>query len=319
MHPLDKILDVTVVPGYTKLGYGLRRRGWDDDALEPMDGRVALVTGASAGLGLAAATALAQLGAGVRMLARNAERADAARAEVIERTGNDDVGVVLCDLSRLADVRRCCAEFCASEPRLDVLVNNAGVLPAQRTTTPDGLELTFATNVAGPFLMTKLLHEMLRQSAPSRVINVTSGGLYTKRLRVDELQSERGEFDGAAAYARTKRAELVLTELWAARLEDTGVVVHAMHPGWADTPGIQASLPTFHRLTQPLLRTPEQGADTIAWLAAAAEPARSSGGFSHDRRRRPTHRVPWTRESAAEREALWKMCERLTSDNPGAA
>jgi len=88
-----------------------------------------------------------------------------------------------------------------------------------------------------------------------------------------------------------------------------------MHPGWADTPGVRTSLPTFHRVTRPLLRTPEQGADTIVWLAAAAEPARTTGGFWHDRRRRPTHRLPWTRESTAEREALWTACERLTSDH----
>jgi dehydrogenase/reductase SDR family member 12 len=139
--------------------------------------------------------------------------------------------------------------------------------------------------------------------------------MYTQRLHLDDLQMERGEFDGTVAYARTKRAEVVLTELWAQRLEGSGVVVHAMHPGWADTPGVRSSLPTFYKSTRPLLRTPEQGADTIVWLAAAAEPARSTGGFWHDRRRRPTHRLPWTRESVAEREALWAACERLTSDN----
>ena len=122
-------------------------------------------------------------------------------------------------------------------------------------------------------------------------------------------------------YARTKRAQVILTELWAKRLAGTGVVVHAMHPGWADTPGVASSLPRFHRLTGPLLRSPEQGADTIVWLGAAAEPGESSGGFWHDRRRRPTHRVPWTRETPEDRERLWRECERLTglarSPGPG--
>ena len=113
-------------------------------------------------------------------------------------------------------------------------------------------------------------------------------------------------------YARTKRAQVILTELWAKRLAGTGVVVHAMHPGWVDTPGVASSLPRFHRLTGPLLRSPEQGADTIVWLGAAAEPGESSGGFWHDRRRRPTHRVPWTRETPEDRERLWRECERLT-------
>ena len=114
-------------------------------------------------------------------------------------------------------------------------------------------------------------------------------------------------------YARTKRAQVILTELWAERLAGTGVVVHAMHPGWPDTPGVASSLPRFHRLTGPLLRSPEQGADTIVWLGAAVEPGGSSGGFWHDRRQRPTHRVPWTRETPEDRERLWHECERLTS------
>ncbi len=316
---LDRVLDAAVLPGYTNVGYRLRRHAWSDTELERMDGRVALVTGATSGLGLAAAAGLARLGASVRLLARNAARAEQARAELVERTASTDVEVVLCDLSDLRDIRRFAAEFLAREPRLDVLVNNAGVLPAQRTVTADGLELTFATNVAAPFLLTKLLLGRLRSSAPSRIVNVTSGGMYTQRLHLEDLQMERGKFDGTVAYARTKRAEMVLTQLWAQRLAGSGVVVHAMHPGWADTPGVRTSLPTFHRLTRPLLRTPEQGADTIVWLAAAAEPARSNGGLWHDRRRRPTHRVPWTRESADEREALWTACEQLTSDHAGTA
>jgi dehydrogenase/reductase SDR family protein 12 len=316
---LDRILDAAVLPGYTNVGYRLRRHAWSDAELERMDGRVVLVTGATSGLGLAAAAGLARLGASVRLLARNAARAEQARAELVEQTGNGDVEAVRCDLSDLGDIRRFAAEFLAREPRLDVLVNNAGVLPAHRAVTADGLELTFATNVVAPFLLTKLLLGLLRSSAPSRIVNVTSGGMYTQRLHVDDLQMERGKFDGTVAYARTKRAEMVLTQLWAQRLAGSGVVVHAMHPGWADTPGLRASLPTFHRLTRPLLRTPEQGADTIVWLAAAAEPARSTGGLWHDRRRRPTHRVPWTRASADEREALWTACEQLTSDHGGTA
>jgi NAD(P)-dependent dehydrogenase (short-subunit alcohol dehydrogenase family) len=200
----------------------------------------------------------------------------------------------------------------ADEPRLDVLVNNAGLLPSERTSSPDGIELTLATNVIGPFLLTSLLVTLLRASAPTRIVTVSSGGMYTQRIDVDDLQGASADFDGPAIYARTKRAQVILTELWARRLQATGVVAHAMHPGWVDTPGLRSSLPNFSRLTRPLLRTPEEGADTIVWLGAADLPGRSSGGFWHDRRQRPTHRVPWTKESAQDRERLWNACAGLS-------
>ena len=231
---------------------------------------------------------------------------------MVEATGNRDVRACLCDVSDLRDVRAFAARFIAEEPRLDVLVNNAGVLPAERALSADGNELALATNVLGPFLLTSLLIPLLTQSAPARVINVSSGGMYTQRLHVEDLQSTGEKFDGPTVYARTKRAQVILTELWAKRLAGTGVVVHAMHPGWVDTPGVVSSLPRFYRLTGPLLRSPEQGADTIVWLGAAVEPGESSGGFWHDRGRRPTHRVPWTRETPEDRQRLWRECERLT-------
>jgi NAD(P)-dependent dehydrogenase (short-subunit alcohol dehydrogenase family) len=309
---LDTLLDRTVLPGYTSIGYEVRRRLWEASDLPRMDGRTVLVTGASSGIGLATAEGFARLGAAVRLLVRSEERGEQARAAVVAATGNRDVRVCLCDLSDLESVRASAESFAAGEPRLDVLVNNAGVLPAERTLSADGNELTLATNVLGPFLLTNLLIPLLTASAPGRIVNVSSGGMYTQRLRVDDLQSERGTYDGPAVYARTKRAQVILTELWAQRLAGTGVVVHAMHPGWVDTPGVASSLPRFHRVTGPLLRSAEAGADTIVWLGAAAEPGLSSGGFWHDRRRRPTHRVPWTKETPEDRERLWRECERLT-------
>ncbi len=310
---IDTLLDRTVAPGYTRLGYAARRRGWDSRDLEvSMGGKTVLVTGATTGLGLAAAESYARLGASVRMLARNPERAERARAEVARRTGNDDVAVGLCDLSSLASVREFARDFSSRESHLSVLVNNAGVLLNERTKSVDGIEMTFATNVLGPFLLTNLLTPMLEASAPARIINVSSGGMYSQKIDVEDLESERIDYDGARVYARTKRAQVILTELWAQRLRGTGVVVHSMHPGWVDTPGVETSLPRFYRITKPVLRSPAEGADTIVWLGAAAQPGLSSGGFWHDRRRRPTHRVPWTKEGPRERALLWERCARLS-------
>ena len=309
---LDDVLDRTVVAGFTRVGYRIRSRGWAANELQRMQGKVVLVTGASSGLGLAAAEAFARLGASVWLVVRSAERGKRARARIIEQSGRGHVHVGLCDVSDLESVRQFAGRFRHQVSRLDVLVNNAGVMTEARELSADGIELTLATNVVGPFLLTNLLLPMLRESAPARIINVSSGGMYTQRLRVDDLQSERGDFDGPKVYARTKRAEVILTELWAEQLAGTGVVVHSMHPGWADTPGVRSSLPGFYRVTRPLLRTPAEGADTIVWLGAAAEPGRSSGRFWHDRRPRPTHRLRGTRETRQERERLLAECVRLS-------
>jgi dehydrogenase/reductase SDR family protein 12 len=309
---LDSVLDRTVIGGYTNVGYRIRSRGWSASELPSLHGRVVIVTGATTGLGLAAAEGFARLGATVWLVVRSDDRGQRARAVIAERSGNHDVHVGLCDLSDLQSVRQFAQRFVAQAEGLDVLINNAGVLPSTRALSPDGIELTFATNVLGPFLLTNLLLPLLERSAPARIVNVSSGGMYTQRIRVDDLQNERGEFDGATAYARTKRAQVILTEMSAQRLEGRGVVVHAMHPGWADTPGVETSLPGFYRLTRPLLRTPAEGADTIVWLGAAEEPGRSTGLFWHDRRPRPTHLLPCTRETQKEREQLWAQCVRLS-------
>jgi dehydrogenase/reductase SDR family protein 12 len=269
---LDTVLDRSIVGGYTSFGYRVRRHWWDDSELPSMTGKVVLVTGATSGLGTAAAAGFARLGATVHLLARDRSRGEDARAAVAEQA-EADIHLQLCDLSRLASVR----EF------------------AQR----------FATEVPGP----------LRHAAPSRIINVSSGGMYAQRLNADDLQSTR-DFSGTTAYARTKRAEIVLTEMWADRLDPDRIAVNAMHPGWADTPGVRSSLPRFYRLTRPLLRTPAEGADTIVWLGAAPAGAQASGGFWHDRVRRPVHLLPTTRESPADRRQLWSECERLSGTGP---
>ena len=311
---LDTVLDRSVLGGYTSVGYRVRRHGWAAGDLPRMDGKVVLITGASSGLGLAAAQAFVDLGAAIWLAVRNRSRGEDARARLLERSPDADVHVGVCDLSDLRSVRDFAHTFAADSPRPDVLVHNAGVLTQERELSADGIELTLATNVIGPFLLTSLLIPML-VSAPARIINVSSGGMYTQRIRIDDLQSQRGAFDGPRAYARSKRAEVILTELWARRLAGTGVVVHAMHPGWADTGGLRASLPRFYRFARPLLRTPAEGADPIVWLGASATAGASSGGFWHDRRRRPTHLVPGTRETEEERELLWAQCVALSGSS----
>jgi NAD(P)-dependent dehydrogenase (short-subunit alcohol dehydrogenase family) len=219
----------------------------------------------------------------------------------------------LCDLAEVDSVRAFATGFTARERELAVLVNNAGVLLDRRERTRGGVERTFATNVLGPFVLTELLLPLLRAGGSGRVVNVSSGGMYTARLDGHDLQLDRRRFDGPSFYAHTKRAEVVLTELWARRERQAAVAFASMHPGWVDTPGLQRSLPRFHRLTRPLLRDERQGADTIVWLATAPPAEVPSGLFWHDRRPRPVHRLPRTRESREDRELLWAGCSRLAS------
>ena len=311
---LDSLLDLSVAPGYTKVGYRLRGLSWSSATAGHLTEGAALVTGASSGLGEAACEGLARAGARVHMLVRDLERGGAARERIRSRFESDShLELHSCDLADLAAVRHFARRFAADERRLDVLVHNAGLLPAERQRTEDGFEVAFATNVLGPFVLTSLLVEPLRLGHHPRVINVSSGGMYTARLDVDDLQLDERQFDGPSFYAHTKRAEVALTEVWAERLADLGIGCHSMHPGWADTPGLARSLPRFHRLLRPLLRDSHEGADTIVWLATAGpeEVDERSGAFWHDRRPRPKHLLPWTRESREERERFWAQCARL--------
>ena len=310
---VDTALDRSIAVGYGHPGLALRRRlpGWPADPPR-MDGQVALVTGAASGIGLATARGLAELGARVGAVARTDARAHEA-AELIRQTVPEAaVEPLALDVSSLAEVRAFVERFAAEHDRLDVLINNAGVMPDERTRSADGLELMFATHVLAPFALTFLLAGMLERSAPARVINVSSGGLYGQRLPEDDLESERTDYSPRKLYARTKREEVAITEALAEHLRDSGVVVHAMHPGWVDTKGIRDSLPVFRAVTRPIIRSSEQGADTIVWLAGATEPLQSTGQFWHDRRARPTHYPLGAADHGPEaREKLWDRCQRL--------
>lgn len=307
---LSLLLDPTVVLSFDRTGFRVHALAFRPADLDvDLAGRRCLVTGANAGIGFATAQALAERGAEVVLLCRSRERGEAAAGRIRERTASGAVSVEALDVSSLAAVREVGARLAAAGP-VDVLVHNAGVLPAERVETAEGLELTWATHVVGPHLLTKELRPALVHAAGARVIWVSSGGMYTRRLRLDDVGwTKRRPYDGVTAYAETKRAQVVLAELWAERLRTTNVAVNAMHPGWADTPGVASSIPLFHRLAKPLLRTPAEGADTIVWLAAARRAHDARGRFFFDRQPRATHWLPGTRESDADRRALWKRVE----------
>jgi NAD(P)-dependent dehydrogenase (short-subunit alcohol dehydrogenase family) len=268
-------------------------------------GKTALVTGPTSGLGLATARGLAAVGARVVLVGRNGERLARLRDELTRLAGEDRFPMVVADMASLASVRRAVEQVRATENRLDLLVDNAGAIYPEWTLSADGIEATLALLVVGPFALMGGLLPLMRASGDARVIAVASGGMYTQAVDLDDLQSRNGAYSGALAYARAKRIQVALVREWARRMAGGGIAVKAMHPGWADTPGLASSLPGFHRLMRPLLRTPQEGIDTILWLATTQEQALPTGKLYLDRAVRPFDRVPGTRLAAADRRALW--------------
>jgi dehydrogenase/reductase SDR family member 12 len=307
---VDAALELPVAPSFTKLGYAARRQlfHWTDVGAYDLRGRVIAVTGSTSGLGRATAEQLARDGATVIVLGRNPEKTSRVVAELRTVTANENISSVIVDMSDRVSVQHAAEQILDEHDRLDVLVHNAGALTNERKEAADGIELTVASQVVGPFLLTGLLLDRLIASKPGRVITVSSGGMYTAPLTVSDLQMDAASYNGSHQYARAKRAQVTLNEMWAQRLPDRSVVFHAMHPGWADTPGVQESLPTFRRVVGPLLRTPAEGADTTIWLAADdGAPLAGSGEFWLDRRVRSIHRLKRTRDSdtPARRAELW--------------
>jgi dehydrogenase/reductase SDR family member 12 len=312
----DLALEATIALSFSRVGFEARRRlwSWPDEVRTPMAGRVVVVTGANSGLGLSAAERFAALGASVVMVGRDEARLDTARAHVVASTSNDQVTTARCDLARLDEVRMLADRLVAERDRLDVVVHNAGALVHDFERTVDGLELTIQTHVVSPFVLTTCLLDLLSATAATRVITVASGGMYTQRLT--DLDLGPDGYDGVRAYALAKRAQVVLNEQWARRVNPRAVSFHAMHPGWVDTPGLRRSLPRFHQVMGPWLRSPEQGSDTVIWLATDPAAGCASGSFWLDRHRRWTSKVPWTVTTRSDADRLWDWVSRQGGTTP---
>lgn len=296
--------ELSIIGSYGRAGYRLRAPDFDPaDLAVDLAGQVHVITGATSGIGLSAAQMLAARGATTVLVGRDPDKlaraVDEVPGSVAER----------CDLSDLADAEALCGRLISRWPRLHGLVHNAGFIVPERRLTPQGHEAAFATHVLAPFLVT---HRLAPALAPQgRVVWVSSGGMYTQRLDLDRAQALAGPYDGVRAYAQHKRAQVLLSELFARALGPS-VTSNAMHPGWVDTPGVERGIPGFYRRMRRHLRTPDQGADTIVWLLAAPRLAHSSGRFYLDRVARRTELFPWTRHREADRRALWELSCRLT-------
>lgn len=311
-HALDDLLNQTVLLGYDRIGYAIRQPLWDPQETDvDMSGKCCVVTGANSGLGYATAKALAEKGARVMIVCRSAERGAKAQQALIKATGHTDIHLAQVDMSRPEEIRAFAKQLEARNEPLDVLINNAGALFNQRKETPEGFEKTFATNLLGPYLLTRLLIPRLQQAPEGRIINVCSGGMYLGKLHLNDLQFKERSYNGAMAYAEAKRGLMILTQLWAKALAGSSLKINAMHPGWADTPGVAHSLPGFRQLTRWILRSHEEGADTIVWLAVKPR-LYTSGALFFDRKTREVHRRDATRSSTSTLEQFWHHLGTLT-------
>jgi len=283
-------------------------------ATGPMTGRTVLVTGATGGIGLATARRLAGLGARVGIVGRDEARAAAAAGRL--RDGGAEVDVFLADLSSQRDVRALAGQVLTAYARLDVLVNNVGGYWANRHETADGLERTFAVNHLAPFLLTNLLLDRLRASAPARVVTVSSGAQAMGRIDLEDLQGARG-YNGQRAYNQSKLANVMFTYELARRLGGSGVTANALHPGVVRTAFGQEDSGRWMRLmlpvVRPFMKSPERGADTSVLLASSPALEHVSGSYFANGKVKRSSRASYDTDVAAR---LWRISAELVGLDP---
>lgn len=270
-----------------------------------MKGKVCIITGANRGIGKATAEAIAKLGATVILACRDIERGEMVRAGIISATNNPNIELMLVDLSLQESIQKMVTAFGEKHDRLDVLINNAGVYKSQREMTPAGMEVMFATNHLGPFLLTNLLLDKLQASSPARVLVVTAPS--TTPVDFDNLQGEK-EFNSLRAFGVTKMCNLLFTYELSRRLEGTGITVNAVHPGLAKT-SLMKEAPTILRwITQLASKTPKKAAKSLAYLASSAEIAHTSGKFFKDGKEIESN--PYSYDQNVQRQ-LWDVSTAL--------
>ena len=282
---------VRFTPSFTRIGYVARLLPF-----RPISGNFAgqrwLVSGASGGIGKAVALMAAGRGAQVFAVGRNLDALESLVSESVELAGT--IHPVLCDLASVAAIDEMARNWSPSN-EINVLVNCVGILNRDYSSTHEGFETTYTTNLLGHFHLTETLAEIGCLSKGANIINVTSGGMFNVPLNLPMLDGNKKVYNGFGAYAAHKRAQVALTDYWRDTYGQRGIQAYVVHPGWADTAGVRSSLPTFRKILKPILRNAAQAADTIIWLAAS-RPTAIADRVWFDRKQRTTHAYSHTRQ-----------------------
>jgi len=298
---------------YTNSGFITASKSFTESDLDvKCDGRSYMITGSNSGIGKQTALEIVKRGGTVHMVCRNPQTGEEAKQEMIETSGNNNIHLHILDLSKPTDVLKFAKKFSEENSKLDVLVNNAGCMVNTRETNKEGLDMNFATNTLGTYLLTTGLLPLLEKSDQPRVVTVSSGGMLVQKLDVEDLQFQKmAKYDGTMAYAQNKRQQVEMTESWAGK--HPAIHWSVMHPGWADTPAVRTAMPDFHAKMKEKLRSVEQGADTVVWLAVSPAALQlESGQFWQDRVPVSAHLpLAWTRASQGERDKLMASLEEL--------
>ncbi|MFX0137807.1 MAG: SDR family oxidoreductase [Candidatus Hodarchaeota archaeon] len=275
-----------------------------------IEGKICMITGANSGIGKATALGLAELGVSIIMVCRNRERGESAQQEIIEKTGNKNVDLLICDLSSQEQIHKLVSEFKEKYQDLHVLINNAGIVLSKRNLSVDGIEMNFAVNHLAPFLLTNLLIEILKKSAPSRIINVSSGVHRRASLDFDDIQGENKKYGAFKNYGVSKLAITLFTYELSRKLEGTGVTVNAVHPGVVRS-NLGRDLPAFSRSFQKtFFKSPRKGAATSIYLASSPDVEGITGKYFVNKQPKRSSEESYNEEYA---KRLWEISAEMTN------
>lgn len=297
---INQLLDLTVIFSFDRSGF--KRHCPDELKMVNLSGCNAIVTGATSGIGLAAVKWLTQAGMHSQVIGRDPDK--------LEKIFKSDffISSTTPHLLNMADLQHV-YRFARNDVTtpIDLLIHNAGGMPESLTITKDGFEEMFASQVIGPFILTKTLADLGRLRPNCRIIFVSSGGMYLQKLDLSDLNFKNKNYNKYSGYANAKRAQVILCEMFSKKYRE--YLFSSMHPGWVDTPGVRSSMPIFKRLLNKRLRSPQEGADTILWLATADD--YPNGKFWFDRKQAKDAIFNLNRSKNDENEFLWKYCHEL--------